>query len=196
MNSHFAVVIPAAGLSGRMGRDKMSLLHHDGQSFAEHLIKSYLSAGCEPIVLVINNTSDISGIKSRDFLTVINHRLDLGRSYSIHLGLQIIPSGISCFIQNIDNPFSGQALLKSLMYSIDDDSYVVPVHENKGGHPLLLGKNLTSQLRNLVDLADFREELGRFHRIEVPFMDKRILWNINTPEDYHEFLAKSSFDML
>lgn len=191
MDSPFSVVIPAAGLSGRMGRDKALLPYGDGLSFAEFIISCFVVYGCNPVVLVINKTFDPAQLKNCDFLPVINHKLNLGRSYSIHLGLQFIPKGTSCFIHNIDNPFLEKQLLDNLLEAADDNRFAVPVFEGKRGHPLLLGKRVTEYLRDQPYLMDFREELKGFSRVEVPYPDKKILLNINTPEDYAQFTEES-----
>jgi molybdenum cofactor cytidylyltransferase len=191
MFSPVSVVIPAAGLSGRMGKDKAMLPSGNGLCFAENLINCFSNYGCNPVVLVVNETFDSAQLRNCDFIRVINHNLNLGRSYSIHLGLQLIPKGNSCFIHNIDNPFIEKKLLYSLTEAIEPDSYAVPVFEGKRGHPVLLGKNVTEYLRKQPFPMDFREELKKFPGIEVPYSDKRILWNINTPEDYIRFTEES-----
>jgi molybdenum cofactor cytidylyltransferase len=191
MFSPVSVVIPAAGLSGRMGKDKALLPFGNGLCFAENLIKSFNLYGCKPVVLVVNETFNSAQLKSCDCIPVINHNLNLGRSYSIHLGLQLIPKGTSCFIHNIDNPFIEKKLLDNLLKAIDDDGYTVPVFEGKRGHPILLGKSAAEHLRKQPFSMDFREELKKFPRIEVSWPDKRILWNINTPEDYIRFTEES-----
>lgn len=187
MFSPVSVIIPAAGLSGRMGKDKALLPYGKGLCFAENLIKSFSLYGCKPVVFVVNEALDTAQLRNCDFIPVINRNLNLGRSYSIHRGLQLIPAGNSCFIHNIDNPFIEKKLLGNLLEAIDDVGYTVPIFEGKRGHPVLLGKSVTDHLRKQPFPMDFREELKKFPRIEVPYSDKRILWNINTPEDYTLF---------
>jgi molybdenum cofactor cytidylyltransferase len=187
MLSPVSSVIPAAGLSRRMGRDKAMLSCGNGLCFAENLIHCFSNYGCNPVVLVVNETFDTAQLRNCDFKQVINQNLNLGRSYSIHLGLQLIPKGTSCFIHNIDNPFIEKKLLFSLTEAIEPGSYAVPVFDGRRGHPVLLGKSATEHLRKQPFSMDFREELKIFSGIEVPWFDKRILWNINTPEDYARF---------
>jgi molybdenum cofactor cytidylyltransferase len=191
MDSPFSAVIPAAGLSERMSTGKGMLLYDKDCCFAEHIISCFGNYGCNPIVMVINKTFNIARLKNCNFLPVINHKLNLGRSYSIHLGLQLNPRGTSCFIQNIDNPFLEKPLLDSLLEAVDADSYAVPVYEGRRGHPVLLGKRVAEHIRYRPYTMDFREELKAFSRIEVPYPDRRILWNINTPEDYTRFTEES-----
>jgi CTP:molybdopterin cytidylyltransferase MocA len=182
------VIIPAAGNSGRMGSDKALLPYGNGMSFAENLIKSYSEFGAQPVVVVVNNTLDLSGFDTSQFVTILNEYTDWGRSYSILLGTKRIPKDCDCFLHNIDNPFVGTELLSLLLSTNIPDSYSVPVYQGRGGHPVLLGKRIVEYLQNLEEVLDFRKVLKQFNRIEVPYNNERILWNINTPVDYEKFL--------
>jgi molybdenum cofactor cytidylyltransferase len=171
-----------------MGTDKALLDYGNGFSFAEHLIKSYSGYGAQPVVMVVNTMLDLSGFDTSQFDAVLNEHTDWGRSYSIVLGAGRVPKENSCFLHNIDNPFSGNELLNLLLEGNKSDSYVVPVFQGRGGHPVLLGNRIVEYLQNLDEVPDFREVLKQFNRIEVPFGDERILWNINTPAEYERFI--------
>ena len=183
----FSVIIPAAGNSGRMGSEKPLLQLADGKTFLENLVIKYTEYGAEPVVIIVNNTFNLSRIDPGSYVCVVNDHVGCGRSYSIRLGVQYIPSDHICFIQNVDNPFVDAELLDNLLGSVKDDSYVIPVYNCRGGHPVLLGKNIVSTIATNSPLADFREVLKKFTRIEIPWKDPRILLNINTPEDYRKF---------
>ena len=184
----FSVIIPAAGNSDRMGSAKAFLRLANGQTFAESLLSGYSRYGATPVILVVNESADPAKINSGSAICIINDHIDYGRSYSIKLGIQHIPAGHACFIQNVDNPFAGPDLLDQLLFNLKDDSYVIPVHGNKGGHPILLGTNIISELAGIDSLFDFREVLRNFPRIEISWNDPAVLLNINTKEDYLKFL--------
>jgi molybdenum cofactor cytidylyltransferase len=188
------VIIPAAGNSGRMGTDKALLAYGNGFSFAEHLIKSYSGFGALPVVMVVNKMLDLSGFDTSQFVTILNEHINRGRSYSIILGAGKVPKECSCFLHNIDNPCIGTELLNLLLEADKPDSYVVPVYQGRGGHPVLLGNRIVEYLQNMDEVPDFREVLKEFTRIEVPYGDERILLNINTPVEYERFLRISNED--
>jgi CTP:molybdopterin cytidylyltransferase MocA len=171
-----------------MGSDKALLPYGKGLSFAENLIMNYSEFGARPIVMVVNNMLDLSGFDASQFVTVVNEHTDWGRSYSILLGTKRIPKDCACFLHNIDNPFIGTELLRLMLSTNMPDSYSVPVYEVRGGHPVLLGKGIVDYLQNLDEVPDFREVLKQFNRVEVPYSDEQILWNINTPVDYERFI--------
>ncbi len=183
----FSVIIPAAGNSERMGSDKALLQHTNGTTFAENLLVNYTEAGADTVVIVVNKSFDLLQIKSRSSVCVVNDHVEYGRSYSIKLGIQHIPAGNACFIQNIDNPCIDQNLLWALLYAVKDDAYVIPVSKGRGGHPVLLGKGIVRTMINKDPFVDFREVLKKFHRIEILWEDPGILLNINTSEDYLKF---------
>ncbi len=170
-----------------MGTDKALLRAGHGLTFAGHLLNCFVAYGCNPVVLVVNEQFDPTPFLAEKPEIVVNHHLEKGRSWSILLGLKKVPPGRACFIQNIDNPFLEPELLDLLAASVTYDGYAVPVNQGHGGHPILLGNKVVDFLRQHHDLPDFRQVLHRFTRTEVPFPDDRILWNINTPDDYKEF---------
>lgn len=188
MNQSFGVVVPAAGSSGRMGIDKALLTNANGITFTGHLLNCFSSYGCNPVILVVNEQFDSTPFHTENLKIIVNHHPGKGRSWSIHLGLNQVPEGYACFIQNIDNPFLETGLLDILLDSANQDSYAVPMFNGQGGHPILLGSKIVEFLRSQPDLPDFRQALHCFHRVEVTYPNERILWNINTPDDYRRFI--------
>ena len=188
MPKGFSALILSAGNSGRMGTDKAMLPNGKGLTFVAHLATCFGLYGCNPVVVVVNEQFDPSRLQTKNIVTVVNHDLEKGRSWSIRLGLNQIPEGHACFIQNIDNPFLEPDLLDSLIGCLIPDGYAVPVWHGHGGHPILLGNKLVDFLRNQKELPDFRKALQFYTRIEVQYPEEGILWNINTPEDYNRFI--------
>lgn len=183
-----SAVIPAAGTSQRMGIAKATLKTDFHLTFAGHLVDSFIAYGCKPVVMVVNEMFDPAACQTGDAVIVLNRRLDKGRSWSVLLGLKRVPEHHACFIQNVDNPFVNPALLDKLAGSVTVNSYVIPLCNGQGGHPILLGSEVVDHLRELEDLTDFRQALKGFAGFKVPFDDERILLNINTPADYRAYL--------
>ncbi|MCK9202915.1 MAG: NTP transferase domain-containing protein [Bacteroidales bacterium] len=185
-----SALIAAAGYSSRMATGKALLPFDDNTTFAGHLISSYYDNGCEPVILVVNPFLDISKLKTGNFIPVINKNPEKGRNWSIHLGICLVPPGFSCFINNVDNPYITADLIRKMVRELSPDSFVIPVFQDHGGHPVLLGSNMVTYIRDRKEVVDFRETLKMFNRVEVPCADGQVLWNINTPEDYRKFRAK------
>ena len=184
----FSALILAAGASARMGADKALLPFDNVLTFSNYLVNSYIEALARPVILVVNesyiNSDPLPGMAK----VVINREVELGRSHSIRLGIINVPGGNACFIQNVDNPYIDQELLKLMLSRLQPDSFVVPVVTGRGGHPVLLGPQIVDYLKSFAEWCDFRSVLNDFVRIAVPWNNERILWNINTPEDYKGFI--------
>ncbi len=193
MQISISAIIPAAGNSTRMGGDKALLSIREGVTFAGHLVNCFGVFGCKPVILIVNEKSDPSRFQSEQVITVVNHALEKGRSWSLLLGLKQVPADHACFIQNVDNPFLDPELLDLLIGSLPADGYAVPVFQGRGGHPILLGSKAVDLFRLKEELPDFRQVLQQMRRTEVDFPDERILWNINTPHDYKQFLHWRKF---
>ncbi|HSV88520.1 MAG TPA: NTP transferase domain-containing protein [Bacteroidales bacterium] len=191
-----AVVILAAGLSERMGRDKLSLEFGNGNTFLSQILIDYHALGHCQCVVVVNPIGQSRALEIIETAkvpatVVINTSPEAGRFLSLQLGLQALKSADSVFVHNIDNPFVDPALLEKLLKNRPLGDFVVPVYESKGGHPVLLNSYVVQSILMHPDprtpLNDF---LKKFRKATVATADRRILTNINTPDDFREFLAQ------
>jgi len=189
-----SVIILAAGLSGRIGMPKLFLKWHNNKTFIEKIISEYLCCNISEIVVVVNKEG-LNRIK-KDFAyiensatIVLNLEPEKGRFSSIIRGLAVINLN-SCFIHNVDNPFVNKTLVSEMNSLIKPDSFVVPVYKGKGGHPVLLGKDIVKYILSQTheDRA-LNDVLKNFNRIEYKTRDSNILVNINTMDDYERLIT-------
>jgi CTP:molybdopterin cytidylyltransferase MocA len=192
----FSVLILAAGFSGRMGVPKLSLPFDRNQTFMTKIIRSYQSAGCEKIVVVVNKPGQ-EFLKQHELFSdksnisvAPNAFPERERFYSLQTGLETLQDGKPVFIQNIDNPFVRPALLHRLAEVFKPGAFVVPVYNERGGHPVLLSGKIIS---DLVTFPDYRQNLRDFlqayPKINCPVEDKKILVNINSPQEYGRYFG-------
>ncbi|HPQ08609.1 MAG TPA: NTP transferase domain-containing protein [Bacteroidia bacterium] len=186
-------IILCAGNSSRMHTPKMHLLFANNQTFIEHLINVYKSINSKIyVVLSVENYKTIKSshiLNNDDVIPVFNHSPEKEKLYSLYLGLLRSNENFN-FIQNIDNPFVSKNLLLQMIQSSDNNSYVKPIFQNKGGHPILLGKHLKDEfiyhyLSSKLDSLSYF--LNKYQCIKIPVLDDKILANINTPEDYQKY---------
>lgn len=189
-----AVLILAGGLSERMDFPKPWLPFNKNQTFLEKIVKEYFRFGCRQMIVVINEAycdaqqelhlNDLAKYAK----IILNKHPKKGKSYSIYSGMKKISDCPYLFVQNIDNPFIDLELLTAIYQSRNEDGYTVPVFENKGGHPILIGKQIIEELRNVnPESFNLRELLNDYHRTEIEYSKSEILANINTQEDYNSF---------
>ena len=189
-----AVLVLAGGLSERMEFPKPWLPFNKNQSFLEKLVKEYFRFGCRQLIVVINEAFcnpkwDLQLSEIAKYATIIkNDQPEKGRSFSIYTGLKSIADCPYLFVQNIDNPFIDLELLTALYQYRNEEGYVVPTFEKKGGHPILISKKIFDQLKLMGSEAiNLKELIKTYHRTELEYPNAEILANINTKADYKTY---------
>jgi molybdenum cofactor cytidylyltransferase len=185
-------LILSGGDSVRMGTPK-AFLKIGNATFLEKIISAYQMAGVTKLIVVLNkkllSEKNAGWVPSenKNIKVISNPAPELGRFYSIKLGMQKLSSQRirHCFIQNVDNPFIPVQYLKKMMDNGNPGGYALPVYEKKGGHPVLISR----KVMDYIDRLTFRDRnlhaiLEKFSRKEVPVNSAEILANINTPADY------------
>ena len=185
-----AVIILSGGNSSRMNYPK-AFLSIGKKTLVEHLSTIYFDFGIQKPIIVLNSIlykeewAEIISKLSIDNTVLKNNFTELGRSYSINLGLKEVKKEQGCFIQNIDNPDISVGLLNNMLVHLKDDSYVVPANNGINGHPILLGKEILNHLKNLQG-NDWilKDELKKFNKIQVEATENNVMLNLNTEADW------------
>jgi len=186
-----SVVILAAGDSERMGKPKHELLFSEGNTFLEHIVSVYQRFGVEELIIVTNDKSQVfleMFMQAEGIKIVVNKNPQKGRFSSVQLGLQNANNDV--FIQNIDNPFVNVGLLIDLLLGLKNNDYIIPAYEGKGGHPVLISKNIKHKLVQIHKGEEkLNEVLKNYNRAEVQVKDPYIHVNVNTPSDYEKYFS-------
>lgn len=190
IEKEFSAIILAAGKSERIGFPKLSLKFDDKSSFVEHIVREYLNFGCKEIVLVVND----AGLKCLNnnatqfpghVKIAINDHPDWHRFYSLKIGAKLLSKFNPVIIHNVDNPFVSNDVLTTLLSYSEKADYVIPLFEEKGGHPILLSENIVRELNSIKEnQLHLKEFLNQFSKMKVSVDDEKVLVNINTLEDY------------
>lgn len=188
--SNTSAIILSAGNSERMGEHKALLKFEPDSTFIQKITETYLLAGMEDIIVVVNselfkliNKSHLA--LSENVLLVINNKPELGRFYSLQTGIKQLKPGNYCFFQNIDNPYTSAGLLNSLIKIKDKTDIIVPSFQNRTGHPVLFSPQVAEKILT-VNNFDIRIDifLKCFKSIKVETLERNIFVNINSPEEY------------
>lgn len=192
---HCSVIILAAGFSSRMGSPKFAIKFNGNKTFLEEIIQQYSDFGCQKIVVVLNK-SGIDQLSNHNFtfpkhvILVENKHPEWERFYSLKIGIESINNDFPVFIHNVDNPFINHNTLQKL-FSHSDKDYVVPVYQDKGGHPILIsnkvGNAILLEKHNEMILSHF---LNRFTKTRIQVNEKNVLVNINSKEKYSKYFKK------
>ncbi len=202
-----SAIILAGGKSERMNFPKPFLLFNEKKNFLQQIIDEYIRFGSNEILLVFNH--ELLDNKWRKYsehlplcVTVVpNHFPDSGRFFSLKLGLSKLNNTSFCFVQDVDNPFVTEALLKLLFKNKNENGYSAPYHTSlsadgktevkSGGHPVLLSKKIIDFIKNTKqDNLNLKEVIQKFDKTPVEVSDKNILVNINTPFEYEKFFGR------
>lgn len=188
-NSNVSLIILAGGKSERMGLPKTWLKLNDERSFAEHILSCYQQVLLDECVLVLNgkHRNKMEENKLNPYLAnlkvVSNSFPDNGRLFSIKHGINNLTTDY-VFIHNIDQPYIDVKTLELMMKYKEDDTVVVPRHESRGGHPVLIGKQIVNEIKEHYTKYDTLKEV--FANFTIKYIDvdtPDVLTNINTPEE-------------
>lgn len=199
MKKQFGTIILSGGVSERMGKPK-AFLKIGNTTFLEKIISAYRQSGIENTIVILNNK--ISADKRISLIAAVNKNIEfisnafpeLGRFYSIQLGLQKLHEADYCFIQNIDNPFIDADLICRLKKHKNPFGFVQPVFERKGGHPVLISKRIMEAIKELKSFDfNLRDLLNSFDKKQINVNRRDVLVNINTEEDYENYIIEKKF---
>ncbi len=175
-------LVIAAGLSSRMGRNKL-LLDLDGQTVIKRCVAS-IAPFCERTIVVTGHmmeevTFALSGMPGIEF--VHNPDYPDGMFSSVKAGLAAVASERCVFLPG-DYVLVAPSVVKKLLS--EEGDILVPRHEGKAGHPVVFSRKAIDEIindKNLTTLRDFVEAS------QVKYLDvdcEGILMDMDTEEDY------------
>jgi molybdenum cofactor cytidylyltransferase len=182
-------VILAAGSSKRLGFNKLTL-RIDSEPVIRRTATPFVEAGLGGEVIVVAG-SDIApvaaALKGLNVRVVRNEDHRQGMSSSIRAALPWIEGATAVFFHLGDKPFVKKELLIAMVdrYRDTGRGIIVPVHDGKKGHPVLMSYGpYREEMRLLNGDKGLREVLEK-HSADVLFIegDEGILFDIDTGED-------------
>jgi CTP:molybdopterin cytidylyltransferase MocA len=179
-----------------MGMHKALLKFDDRRNFIQQITEEYLKAGVEQIIVVVNN--EIYGLSKKGMFQlsekvelIVNEHPELGRFYSLQKGVQQLIPENHCFFQNIDNPLVTEKVLESLIKHKNEADVIIPIFENRPGHPVLFSPHVAHKIHKISDYGIRIDNfLKSFAALKVGTNDNSVLLNINLMEEYLEMRPK------
>jgi molybdenum cofactor cytidylyltransferase len=187
-----AAVILAAGAAKRFGGSKL-IMEYDGIPLIRRAALTALSAGCDPVVIVVRPQDKLleNVVKDLPIKTVINPEWESGQSSSLRMGLEQLPSDCGSVIFLLaDQPFINADLIIKLEERHRErlSDIIAPHVEGKRGNPVLFDRRLFSELQELSGDTGGRALFLKYKIDWVPWNDPSILVDIDTPEDYQKLI--------
>jgi molybdenum cofactor cytidylyltransferase len=187
-------LVLAAGRSSRMGRAKASLPLDGGDSFLTRIVRTFLDAKVDDVVVVVGHEADAivsafasSGLPAR---FVLNHEYDRGQWSSLVAGLGVVdrPGVSAALITLVDVPLVTASTVRAVIecYWRTRAPVVRPTSGARHGHPLLVDRSLFAELRT-ADPATGAKPIIRAHSSvagDLNVDDEGAFKDIDTEEDY------------
>lgn len=185
----FGAVIPAAGLSSRMG-DFKPLLPLGAQTVIETSVGSVISYVCTAAVVVGNRGDGVAEVLHRRFgsrltITLNPDYASTDMLRSVQLGLRGMGECDAFFLLPADMPLVSGAVFEAMIAAFDGEADVIyPVVNGRRGHPPLIHARLIPDILGYDGDGGLRAILSgrRLREISVP--DRGILIDLDTPNDY------------
>jgi len=189
MANNWAIIL-AAGSSRRMGSQKL-LLPFGKSTIIETVLENVLNSTIDHVMVVL-------GPKKDEIMQVLGHLPvqvchnrdhENGMLSSVICGIRALPAdAVSALIFLGDQPGIPPAVTNSVIEAYNEEliGIVIPVHEHRRGHPLLVDMKYRKEVERL-DLEEGLRSL-RHHFpedvLEVEVDEPGILVDIDTREDY------------
>lgn len=186
--SQIAAVVPAAGLSTRMGQFK-PLAYLGGRPVVERVVESLRLGGVGEVLVVAGHRAEELGpvAERHGARLVINPDYEQGMFSSIRAGVEALDPACRVFlVLPVDIPLVRPTTIRTLLAAFDQGAGAVlhPTFRSQRGHPPLLAGDLAqgvltwSGQGGLAGLLATWEDRAR----EVPVADEYILSDLDTPE--------------
>jgi molybdenum cofactor cytidylyltransferase len=159
-NEQIAAVVLAAGLSSRMGENKL-LIELQGKSVVRHAVEMARTAGLSPILVVVGHQREriAAALDGDECVQVLNPQYASGMHTSLCAGIACVPSGCKAAVVMLaDMPLVGAPMLRELVSTFQTTAapLVVSTYEGVLAPPVLYSRALFSEL-----LLDDSEGNGR-----------------------------------
>lgn len=182
-------VIPAAGLSSRMGGFK-PLLPFGSGTVIESTVDNAL-AHSDTVTVVLGKRSDeLRGLLTKRFgdQLIFAENPDYASTdmfCSLQIGLRVLRECDAFFIIPADMPMISNDVFEALIALFDSsDEILIPVIDDRRGHPPLISSALIPHILAYGGEGGLRGFFDGCKVREIPVDDRGALTDLDTPEDY------------
>ena len=163
-----AAIVPAAGMSTRMGRNKL-LLAFKGKPLIAQAVDTLLQSEVDEVVVVIGHEADKvkAELQGRQVTIVENSNYGQGMSTSIRVGLGAVSSGARAIMiyladQPLLEPEDVNRLTRAFAEArVHNKSIVVPFFRGQRGNPVILDASYKEAILDVVGEAGCKRVIKR-----------------------------------
>jgi molybdenum cofactor cytidylyltransferase len=194
-----AAIVPAAGMSTRMGQNKL-FLTYNSKSLIVHAVDTLLSSEIDQVIVVVGHEAERvkESLRGKPVTIVVNPEYRDGLSTSVRAGLAAVPAeagAIMIFLA--DQPLLEPADVKRLVCAFAEakehgKSIVVPFFRGQRGNPVILDSSYKESILEVVGDVGCRRVIKRNpdRVFAVEMETNHVVRDVDTLQDY-EALTKS-----
>jgi len=194
-------IVPAAGMSTRMGRNKL-LLTFNGQSLIARAVDTLLASQVDQLVVVLGHEAEKvkAQLQGKPIIFVQNPDYREGMSTSIRAGLRAVPAEAQAIMIYLpDQPLLEAADVDLLIRAFAEakashKSFVVPFFRGQRGNPVVLDALFRGTILDVVGDVGCRRVIKRNpdRVLKVEMKTNHVVSDLDTLEDYERLLASRS----
>ena len=195
--ARITAIVPAAGLSSRMGQNKL-LMPFAGKSLIERAVDTLMTSGVDEIVVVLGHEANLlrSRLEGKSVHFVDNPDYRAGLSTSVRAGMEAAPKGADAMmIYLADQPLLEADEVRRLVLAFAEakragKSIVVPFFCNKRGNPVILDASYREMVLDVVGDAGCRRIIKRHPEqvFAVQMETDHVVRDVDTPEDFESLI--------
>lgn len=194
-----SAILLAAGLSQRLGRNKL-LLSPGGVPIVRRAAMALLDSRAAEVIVVTGHEAEKvrAALEGLDVRFVHNPDYETGQGISLLTGLTEAAREAEGYLFALgDQPFMTTRLIDRLIgaFGSSQAHVAAPFYKGRRGNPILISRELREELlalggdegaRSIVSRVQ-AESPDRFAAVEAP--SEALFWDIDTEEDYEKVLS-------
>ena len=198
--SGFVAIVPAAGSSRRMGRDKLLLPWRDTVVLGS--VANALRAGGAVKVVVVAAAENLevqTWVRDHGHALAVNAVPQRGMLSSILEGLDVLGGvvdltsrGTGLLVCPGDHAGLEASTVVALGAVLDDGATLsFPSYAGRRGHPLAIASSLLAEIPLLDPGVGLRQLISRYaaDAVDLPVTDPAVVRDLDTPADYESALS-------
>jgi molybdenum cofactor cytidylyltransferase len=190
-----AGIVLAAGLSSRMGRNKM-LLDLSGRSVVRRAVETATAARLSPVLVVMGHEHERveAELRGMTYLKVVNPDYAKGMNTSLRAGIAAVPDGCAAALLMLaDMPLVSADMLRELCdaFRAEKPPLAVSTYAGVVAPPIVYGRRLFAELLAL-QAEDCGKRVVKQHRAEAAEISwpAAALTDLDQPADVDRVLAE------
>lgn len=185
-----SAVLLAAGESRRMG-DFKQLMDFGGKTFVACSVDNLTASRAGEVIVVTGHRAQDIRLALKDRPVIFAHNPDYrsGMSSSVRRGVEAVSTkSRACLIALSDQPQIGTDIVNRVIgaYEKSHPLIVIPTHESRNGHPVLLDLSLKEEILAMDSAQGLRRVVHAHAKetLRVEVSTDAVLMDFDLPEDY------------